>query len=249
MEVLLKDISTRESFGNGAPAEASAGRGHARTYRAPHLATRRMGGPPTCVFFLLFLFSGRSSPPLLSLPPSQALLPWSTAPPGGLPGRRRHRNRPIRPPSARSAFDSRHRSSASELQPSMMETTPLGAILLEPTYVEVTFMVIFCYNRRASVLQPASFFATNSHGETTYDDFFVTTVVDFATTGDFFCYIHSNGVDSRPASTYFPAASINGEGGGATTVVVKSCNRRWSCCMGRGDNEPGGWRAGDEDGQ
>ena len=67
-----------ETFHDGAPAEASAGRVHARTYREAHLGTRRMGGPPTCVFFLLFLF-----PSLVSL---SSRCHSQASPAGELPG-------------------------------------------------------------------------------------------------------------------------------------------------------------------
>ena len=90
------NIFGRETFHDGAPAGASAGRVHARTYRATHLATRRMGGPPTCVFSLLFLFF----PSLVSLSPC---CHGQASPAGDLPGCRRHGNQPIWLPSARSS--------------------------------------------------------------------------------------------------------------------------------------------------
>ena len=109
------NIFGRETFHDGAPAEASAGRVHARTYRATHLATRRMGGPPTCVFSLLFLFF----PSLVSLSPR---CHGQASPAGDLPGRRRHGNQPIRLPSARSA----------RIRPRLSCNPPRGAATVEP---------------------------------------------------------------------------------------------------------------------
>ena len=111
-----------------------------------------MGGPPTCVFSLLFLFF----PSLVSLSPR---CHGQASPAGDLPGRRRHGNQPIRLSSARSAWFRATGALPTSSDPAMPELQPAT-----PDYTRGTSLLDRGYNHGHFLLQPTSLGATTCIG-------------------------------------------------------------------------------------